>query len=70
MKLSGNGRFVLACVVSGALALGMTSCGGGTIGYLWVMEGKATTNGAGNTITGYKVSGSFISRPVVPGASL
>ena len=55
MKLSGNGRFVLACVVSGALALGMTSCGGGTIGYLWVMEGKATTNGAGNTITGYKV---------------
>jgi 6-phosphogluconolactonase (cycloisomerase 2 family) len=55
MKLSGNGRFVLACVVSGALALGMTSCGGGTIGYLWVMEAKATTNGPGNTITGYKV---------------
>ncbi len=55
MKLSGSGRFGLACVVSGALLLGMTSCGGGTIGYLWVMEGKAASNGAGNTITGYKI---------------
>jgi 6-phosphogluconolactonase (cycloisomerase 2 family) len=55
MKLSGNGRLVLACAVSGALALGMTSCGGGTIGYLWVMEAKAAGNGAGNTITGFKV---------------
>ncbi len=33
----------------------MTSCGGGTIGYLWVMEGKAASNAAGNTITGYKI---------------
>ena len=55
MKLSGNGRFVLACVASVAMALGMTSCGGGTIGYLWVMEAQATSNGAGNTITGFKV---------------
>ncbi len=55
MKLSGSGRLGLACVVSGALLLGMTSCGGGTIGYLWVMEGKAASNGAGNTITGYKI---------------
>ena len=55
MKLSGSGRFVLACAVSVALALGMSSCGGGTVGYLWVMEGKATSNGAGNTITGFKI---------------
>ncbi len=55
MKLSGSGRLGLACVVSGALALGMTSCGGGTVGYLWVMEGKASSNGAGNSITGYKI---------------
>jgi 6-phosphogluconolactonase len=55
MKLSGSGRFVLACAVSVALTLGMSSCGGGTVGYLWVMEGKAAANGAGNTISGYKI---------------
>jgi 6-phosphogluconolactonase len=54
MKLSGSGRFVLACAVS-ASALGLSSCGSYTTGYLWVLEGKATTNGAGNTITGYKI---------------
>ena len=54
MKLSGSGRLVLACAVS-ASALGMSSCGSYTVGYLWVMEGKATSNGAGNTITGYKI---------------
>ena len=54
MKLSGNGRFVLACAVS-ASALGLSSCGSYTTGYLWVLEGKATTNGPGNTITGYKI---------------
>ena len=55
MKLSGSGRLGLACVVTGALALGMTSCGGGTVGYLWVMEGKTAANSTGNTITGYKI---------------
>ncbi len=54
MKLSGSGRLVLACAVS-ASALGLSSCGSYTTGYLWVMEGKATANGAGNTITGYKI---------------
>ncbi|MGI4757146.1 MAG: lactonase family protein, partial [Janthinobacterium lividum] len=55
MKLSGSGRLVLACSVSVALALGMSSCGGGTIGYLWVLEGKSSNNSAGNTISGYKI---------------
>ncbi|MGI4852473.1 MAG: beta-propeller fold lactonase family protein [Janthinobacterium lividum] len=55
MKLSGSGRFVLACSVSVALGLGISSCGGGTIAYLWVLEGKTAANSAGNTITGYKV---------------
>lgn len=55
MKLSGSGRFVLACAVSVAMALGMTSCGGGTVGYLWVLEGKTAANSSGNTITGYKI---------------
>jgi 6-phosphogluconolactonase (cycloisomerase 2 family) len=54
MKFSGIGRVALACAVSG-LALGLSSCSSYTVGYLWVMEGKATSNGAGNTITGYKI---------------
>jgi 6-phosphogluconolactonase len=37
MKLSNIGRFVLALVASAALGLGMTACGGGTVGYLWVI---------------------------------
>lgn len=55
MKLSGSGRLVLACAVSVALALGMSSCGGGTVGYLWVMQSKVTSNGPGNSITGFKI---------------
>jgi 6-phosphogluconolactonase len=54
MKLSGSGRFVLACAVS-ASALGLSSCGSYTTGYLWVLNGKATSNGVGNTITGFKI---------------
>lgn len=54
MKLSGSGRFVLACVGS-ALALGLSACGSYTTGYLWVVEGKSAANGPGNTITGYKI---------------
>ncbi|MEK6397515.1 MAG: beta-propeller fold lactonase family protein, partial [Terriglobus sp.] len=55
MKLSGNGQRLLACVGSVALTLGLTSCGSYTVGYLWVMEGQASANGSGNTITGYKI---------------
>lgn len=55
MKLSGNGRKILACVVSAGLLLGITSCGSYTVGYLWVMEGPSSSNGSGNTITGFKI---------------
>ena len=55
MKLSRNGRLLLACAVSIALMLGVTSCGGGTIGYLWVMAGQGASNTVGNVITGYKI---------------
>jgi 6-phosphogluconolactonase (cycloisomerase 2 family) len=55
MKLSGNGQRLLACVGSVALSLGLTSCGSYTVGYLWVMEGPSSSNGAGNTITGFKI---------------
>ncbi|HEU5339643.1 hypothetical protein [Edaphobacter sp.] len=37
MKLSRIGRASLALVVSVAMGLGMTACGGGTVAYLWVL---------------------------------
>src|ERR1700748_2987092 len=36
MKLSRIGRISMALVVSVAMGLGMTACGGGTIGFMWV----------------------------------
>ncbi len=55
MKCGGSGRLVLACAVSIALLLGMTACGGGTVGYLWILAGRTASNTAGDTITGYKI---------------
>ncbi len=37
MTFSKIGRIVTALVASAALGLGMTACGGGTIGYMWVL---------------------------------
>jgi 6-phosphogluconolactonase (cycloisomerase 2 family) len=37
MKLSRIGRFSMALAVSVAMGLGMTACGGGTIGFMWVL---------------------------------
>jgi 6-phosphogluconolactonase (cycloisomerase 2 family) len=37
MKLSRIGRVSMALVVSVAVTLGMTACGGGTVGFLWVL---------------------------------
>lgn len=56
MKLSRNGRWVLACAVSIALMLGVSACGNGTIGYLWVLAGQSSSNTVANVITGYKIS--------------
>lgn len=49
MKLSKIGRILLALVASAALGLGMTACGGGTIGYMWVVGTYY------NQITGFKI---------------
>ncbi len=49
MKLSRIGRVSLALVVSVAMALGMTACGGGTVAYLWVLGTQY------NQIVGFKV---------------
>lgn len=49
MKLSRIGRVSLALVVSVAMGLGMTACGGGTVAYLWVLGTQY------NQIAGFKV---------------
>jgi len=49
MKLSRIGRIGMAFVVSVALGLGMTACGGGTIGYMWVLGTQY------NQIAGFKI---------------
>lgn len=57
MTLSRIGRFSLALAVSVAVGLGMTACGGGTVGYMWVL-GSSTTAAAGQLsgqIAGFKI---------------
>jgi len=49
MKLSRIGRVSMALVVSVAMGLGMTACGGGTIGFMWVLGTQY------NQITGFKI---------------
>ena len=49
MKLSRIGRVSLAFVVSVAVGLGMTACGGGTIGFMWVLGTQY------NQVAGFKI---------------
>ena len=49
MTLSKISRIVTALVATAALGLGMTACGGGTIGYMWVLGTFY------NQITGFKI---------------
>jgi 6-phosphogluconolactonase (cycloisomerase 2 family) len=49
MKFSRIGRFSMAFVVSVAMGLGMTACGGGTIGFMWVLGTQY------NQIAGFKI---------------
>ncbi|SNT26004.1 Lactonase, 7-bladed beta-propeller [Granulicella rosea] len=49
MTLSKIGRILMALVASAALGLGMTACGGGTIGYMWVLGTQY------NQITAFKI---------------
>jgi 6-phosphogluconolactonase (cycloisomerase 2 family) len=49
MKLSKIGRMSMAFVVSVAMGLGMTSCGGGTVGFMWVLGTQY------NQISGFKI---------------
>jgi hypothetical protein len=66
MKLSRIGRIWMAFVVSVAMGLGMTACGGGTIGYLWVLGTQY------NQIAGFKIdnfSGNLTQIPKAPFSS-
>ena len=49
MKLSRIGRISMALAVSVAIGLGMTACGGGTIGFMWVLGTQY------NQIAGFKI---------------
>jgi 6-phosphogluconolactonase (cycloisomerase 2 family) len=49
MKLSLFGRWSMALFASLTLGLGMTACGGGTIGYMWVLGQEY------NQIAGFKI---------------
>jgi 6-phosphogluconolactonase (cycloisomerase 2 family) len=53
MTLSRIGRISMALLVSVAMGLGMTSCGGGTVGFMWVIGSQlgATTGEIG----GFKI---------------
>jgi 6-phosphogluconolactonase (cycloisomerase 2 family) len=66
MKLSWFGRLALALFASLALGLGMSACGGGTIGYLWVLGQQY------NQISSFKVddfTGNLTQTPHQPFAS-
>src|SRR3981081_2558526 len=63
MKLSRFGRISMAFVVSVAMGLGMTACGGGTVGFMWVLGTQY------NQIAGFKVdnfSGNLTQIPKSP----
>ncbi len=57
MRLSRFGRLGMALAVSVAMGLGMTSCGGRTIGYMWVLGTQASgeANQTAGTIVGFKI---------------
>ena len=60
MKLSKIGRIFSALVATAALGLGMTACGGGTIGYMWVVGTFY------NQISGFKIDDYTGNLTVIP----
>jgi 6-phosphogluconolactonase (cycloisomerase 2 family) len=57
MTLSRIGRFGMAFVASVAMGLGMTACGGGTIGYMWVLgtQANAAAGQQSGQVAGFKI---------------
>jgi 6-phosphogluconolactonase (cycloisomerase 2 family) len=62
MKFSLIGRWSMALFASLALGLGMTACGGGTIGYMWVLGQEY------NQVAGFKVDQYSGNLTEVPGS--
>ena len=62
MKFSKIGRIFSALVATAALGLGMTACGGGTIGYMWVVGTYY------NQISGFKIDDYTGNLTVIPGS--
>ena len=60
MKLSKIGRMISALVATAALGLGMTACGGGTIGYMWIVGTFY------NQISGFKIDNYTGNLTVIP----
>jgi len=60
MKLSRFGRVSMAFVVSVAMGLGMTACGGGTVAFLWVLGTQF------NQIAGFKADNFSGNLTVIP----
>ena len=68
MKFRGIGRLSMALAASVALGLGMTACGGGTVGYMWVAGIVSTSTGA-SQVVGYKIdnyTGNLTKSPLSP----
>ena len=71
MKLNRIGRLSMALAASVALGLSMTACGGGTVGYMWVV-GTQSTSSMANSIVGFKIddySGNLTTSPKSPFSS-
>ena len=62
MTLSRIGRVAMALLVSVAMGLGMTSCGGGTIGFMWVLGTQY------NQIGGFKIDNYTGNLTGIPGS--
>ena len=60
MKFSKIGRIFSALVATAALGLGMTACGGGTIGYMWIVGTFY------NQISGFKIDNYTGNLTVIP----
>ncbi len=68
MKFRGIGRLSMALAASVALGLGMTACGGGTVGYMWVAGVTSTSTGA-SQVVGFKIdnyTGNLTKSPLSP----
>jgi 6-phosphogluconolactonase (cycloisomerase 2 family) len=68
MTFSRIGRIVKGLVASAALGLGMTACGGGTVGFMWVVGTQQTSTTNTGIITGFKIDSYTGNLTAMPGS--